>query len=357
MRARRVSLFRRTIVRVIACLLLSSPVIGLSAAPVVTAAQPNHIASGAMDVSVGGSHACVLMADGTAKCWGDNEFGQLGDGTTVDRSAPVAVSGLTGVTAVSAANLSTCALLGIGTVRCWGRNGDGELGNGTTIDSPVPVAVSGLTGATAISDECAIVAGGAVKCWGYGYGSTPVSVPGLTGATAISSQSGGHTCVLVNGGAAKCWGWNSDGELGDRTTNDSTTPVSVVGLTGAVKISVGTAILSSPTGLAVGGSYSCALLSSGSVKCWGNNFFGNIGSATLDHSATPIIVPESRAAWTSQQAVPPARSSRSGQSSAGDSTTTAKSAMGTPRIPPLLLSSPAWPASGRSRPATTRRAR
>jgi alpha-tubulin suppressor-like RCC1 family protein len=87
---------------------------------------------------------CALLNDGTARCWGNNYYGQLGDGTRTDRHTPEAVSGLAGAVAIAAGDYHTCALLNDGTVRCWGPNSSGQLGDGTTTDRLTPVAVSGL---------------------------------------------------------------------------------------------------------------------------------------------------------------------------------------------------------------------
>ena len=197
-------------------------------------------------IATGSDHTCALLAGGTVDCWGDNRYGELGDGTTTASFTPVAVSGITNATAITAAagGDHTCALLAGGTVDCWGYNETGQLGNGTTTDSSSPIAVVGLTNATDIaagwSQTCALLAGGAADCWGdngngeLGDGttsnsSTPVAVSGLTNATAIAAGSG-ETCVLLAGGAVDCWGYNNYGELGDGTTTDSSVPVPVEGL-------------------------------------------------------------------------------------------------------------------------------
>ncbi len=183
-------------------------------------------------MAAGGAHTCALRNDGTVYCWGDNWEGQLGDGTTaLSRPTPVAVAGLTGATALAAGGSHTCALQSDGTVACWGDNYYGQLGDGTTTSRPTPVAVAGLSGATALavggSHTCALRNDGTVACWGANYYGqlgdgtftdrlTPTAVAGLSGATAIAAR-GSHTCALLADGTARCWGNNEYGQLGDGT--------------------------------------------------------------------------------------------------------------------------------------------
>jgi alpha-tubulin suppressor-like RCC1 family protein len=252
--------------------------------------------TGVTAVSAGeGWHACAMLSSGTAECWGNNDGGQLGNGTTNFSASAVAVSNLTGVTAVAPGVEHTCALLSGGAVSCWGNNSDGELGNGTTTSSSTPVAVPNLTGVTAIAagslQTCALLSNGTVECWGNWSESldgtlnswttsltstTPVAIPNLTAVTAISAGDE-YACALVVAGAVECWGNNEAGQLGSGPMTFSSTPVSVPTLTGAVAISAGR-------------EHACALLSDGTVGCWGGNDEGQLGDGTTTPSSTPVAV-------------------------------------------------------------------
>ncbi len=261
-----------------------------------------------------GYNTCALLSGGSLDCWGNNEFGELGDGTNPGRethscnegggscsTTPVAVSGISGATQVSAGPTGTaCALLSSGSVACWGRASEGELGDGTNtgpdncaggeVCSTTPVAVQGITDATFVSagsqHTCALLSGGEVACWGVsewlGDGdigsescptvdseecsTIPKAVSGIADATQISTA-GDQTCALLSNGHVDCWGYNVDGELGDGTTRSAEVPVAVSGITDATQITAG-------------GFQTCALLSGGVVDCWGDNAYGELGIGT-----------------------------------------------------------------------------
>ena len=258
------------------------------------------ILSGVIAISAGGSHTCAITSGGGVKCWGSNDYGQIGDGTNIEKLTPVDVTGLSsGAIAISAGGGHTCALLDTGGVKCWGRNYYGQLGDGSNTDRITPVDVSGLSsGVTAISagarHTCAIMNNGGIKCWGWNYygqigdgdytdRNTPVDVSGLSSGVTAISAGGFHTCALTNTGAVKCWGYNFYGQLGNGTNVNNFTPVNVSGLTSGV------------IAISAGGSYeynghSCALMGTGSVKCWGNNSYGNLGDGTETDRWTPIDV-------------------------------------------------------------------
>jgi alpha-tubulin suppressor-like RCC1 family protein len=252
------------------------------------------LASGVTAIAAGDRYACALMSGGGVRCWGYNEFGQLGDATTTDRTSPVEVTGLAGgVRAIDARGEHTCALMTAGGVKCWGANINGQLGDGTTNSSAVPVDVAGLTTgvmAIAVGGEhtCALSSDGGLKCWGWNATGqvgirtiadrhTPVDVPGLGGAVSAVAAGGRHTCALMAAGGIRCWGYNEYGQLGDGTTADSASPVAVAGLPGSVRA------------ITTGGNFSCALRIDGGVSCWGLNSAGQLGG-TSDFSPVPVDV-------------------------------------------------------------------
>ncbi len=253
------------------------------------------LSSGVIAISAGGLHTCALTSGGSVKCWGGNGDGALGDGTTTSRPTPVDVSGLgSSVIAITTGYAHTCALIIGGGARCWGRNEKGQLGDGTSTNRLAPVSVSGMGNSVgSISagslHTCAVTSGGGAKCWGDNfYGSlgngttinspTPVAVVGLgIGVNAISAGGGG-TCALTNSGAARCWGNNSSGSLGDGTTILRLVPVDVSGLSSTV------------SAIRKGNDHTCALTSGGVAKCWGYGGYGQLGDGTTLNHFTPSDV-------------------------------------------------------------------
>ena len=263
--------------------------------------------TGAIAVTAGDSHTCALLKAGTVKCWGANDVGELGSGPFVDSKKPLLVAGLTGVTAIAAGGDHTCALLKEQTVKCWGRNYPGVLGNGTTVSSASPVDVIGLSGVTSIStgnqDSCALLDSGTVKCWGYNgdaelstgrskgpetcaagefdvaCSTKPVTANGLKGVVAVTNGTN-STCAVLRSGTVKCWGDNGHGSLGNGTTLNSTKPVSVTGLKTVVSVVSNGRY----------GPFTCALLTAGNVKCWGVNGDGTLGTGTTAYALKPVNV-------------------------------------------------------------------
>jgi len=253
------------------------------------------LSSGVATISSGYRHSCAVLDSGAVKCWGNNSWGQLGDGSTTDSTTPVEVTGLSsGVAAISSGSSHTCALLNSGAIRCWGHNVLGQLGDGSTTNRNTPVDVTGLSsGVAAISlgngHTCVLLISGAVKCWGFNISgqlgdgtttsrNTPVDVIGLSSGVAAISSGSSHTCALLNSGAIRCWGYNISGRLGDGTTTNRNTPVDVIGLSSGV------------AAISAGNGHTCVVLISGAVKCWGYNFFGQLGNVSNTSSSIPVDV-------------------------------------------------------------------
>lgn len=258
------------------------------------------LGKGAVAITTGMNHSCVLLDTGNVKCWGRNTKGGLGDGSTEKRLKPVDVIGLgSNIKAISAGEEHTCALTQNGEVKCWGWNEVGTLGDGTMKDRLTPVAVVGLEEsvvsiATKSYHTCALLVTHKVKCWGFnGYGqlgdgttqnrSIPVAVKDLNDDIVFIAVGGvggleigmAHTCVLKVNGIGKCWGTNTHGELGDGTNTFRITPVDIVGLT---------------EGMMIGGGegHTCTLIKSGAVKCWGKNVDGRLGDGTVTSNTKPV---------------------------------------------------------------------
>jgi len=259
-----------------------------------------------VQVSVGGYFSCALRATGQVECWGSSGYGQLGRMATdeLPTSNPAPVSGISTATAISTGGRWACAVLAGGQVQCWGYNQAGELGATTAercsiLDrepvacSTTPVPVWGIADATAISSgswhTCAVLSSGQVRCWGdnpdgqLGDGTSnpsmgiPVTVVGVNTATAIAAGRH-HTCALLSSGEVKCWGRNNNGQLGDGGSGEFSLAVTVSGIRDAVAISAGNY-------------HTCAVLLSGQVQCWGQNYRGQLGDGvTRGFSTMPVPV-------------------------------------------------------------------
>lgn len=248
----------------------------------------------AQQVAVGAKHSCALASDGAVHCWGQNQNGQLGDGTTRDSNIPKPVAGLVGrVAAIAAGDNHSCALNTDGAVTCWGANVNGQLGSGGVVDSSSPTAVGTLNrGVAAItagaSHTCALTTKGAVYCWGrndqgqlgeatFTLSATPRLTTGLSKGVAAIAAGADHTCALTNSGTVKCWGRNANAQLGAGGTSDSNIPVVVPGLTQAKAIATGV-------------DHTCALMVAGEMKCWGANSDGQLGGGTTSSRSAPSTV-------------------------------------------------------------------
>ena len=246
-------------------------------------------------ITSGYQHTCALTTTGGVKCWGWNGYGQLGDGTFGSISTPKDVVGLTsGVVQISTNFGHTCAVMSNHTAKCWGLNDQGQLGDGTYTTQPIPVLVQGLNGnvksiSTGRYNTCIITTTNTVKCWGYngwgqlGNGSwgnsiSPLDVPGLTNISKVSVGEG-QICSIDFNGALKCWGRNEQGQVGDGTTSSNPTPVTPDGMSSHVS-----------DVWASGYIHTCAVIDGGSVKCWGYNGWGQLGNGSTSNSLVPSAV-------------------------------------------------------------------
>jgi len=253
--------------------------------------------SGVLAVAAGGESTCALLEGGGISCWGANWMGQLGNGTTNTLSLPTRVVGI-GESEAAAVSIGVgaehaCSVLVDGSVRCWGSNEMGQLGDGTTEDRKSPAVVVGVTNAKTVScgeqHSCATIADGKVYCWGVDdSGQLGDGVPGdvNSGQTtaapvigmsdAVATVAGARfTCAVKGAGTIDCWGRNSDGQLGIGNTSSSAVPVPVEGLSGV-------------TAVAAGVDHACATTQTGAIWCWGRNTYGQVGNGTI---LGPVLSP------------------------------------------------------------------
>ncbi|MCH9688735.1 MAG: hypothetical protein K0V04_45305 [Deltaproteobacteria bacterium] len=255
--------------------------------------DPVEVAPDVVALVAGYDHTCALRAGGEVRCWGDNSAGQLGYGhndSIGDDETPASAGDvpLPGpVQSLAASSAHTCALFEDGTIACWGNNSSGQLGLGNTdrigdddmdVITTVPLPEAAVQVVAGESHTCARLASGAVKCWGrqeegqLGTGEPddigddePIDSIGniALGGTAIDIDAyGNFTCAALEGGTVRCWGHNTSGQLGYGDTEsrgDRKTPEEI----GDVDL-IGVAI-----GVETGRTHTCALLDSGSVRCWG----------------------------------------------------------------------------------------
>jgi alpha-tubulin suppressor-like RCC1 family protein len=289
-------------------------VVAVAAAGVGTPAFGEQAGSGSRSLQAGWidaglRHTCAILANGTATCWGESTFGELGDPalTAGQSPSPVMVKLAAGrkATGVAAGDHHSCAVLDGGSVACWGYNFDGQLGDpeltGTQSASPVVVKLPVGRRATAVTagfrHSCAVLDDGSAACWGsnfYGQlGESPLTVaksaspvvvklPVGRRATAITAG-GGHSCALLDNGSVTCWGYNPSGQLGDPAVTAAASASPVV-----VKLPVGR----TATAVTAGYTHSCAILDDGSAACWGSNTAGGLGDPALTaaQSASPVVV-------------------------------------------------------------------
>lgn len=302
-------------------------------------ARLEQMPTGIVQLSMGYDYACALTLYGGVKCWGKNEYNQLGSVGTelLSSTTPEEVMGLPDAAlTLSVSDANACATLASGNVHCWGLNSVGQLGDNTTTNraTPTPTRPIGHT-SKAVSaggrTTCSTGTNGTISCWGERFGSssfdlTPATfdtgtsptsllvsevavefgylcaastrrvacsrslsgspasgaqfgalteVDGIAGAVSSLTLGVGTACVVVDGGV-KCWGDNRYGQLGDGTTEARSTPVTPVGLSTGVKKVV------------MNGAHTCALMQAGPAKCWGTNWSGQLGDGTSASSLVPV---------------------------------------------------------------------
>jgi alpha-tubulin suppressor-like RCC1 family protein len=242
-------------------------------------------------LSAGGTHTCSLAGDGALSCWGGNDRGQLGDGSSTRRQSAVRIATPEPLAVVASGVSHTCAVSAGGTAFCWGSNGSGQLGDGsrTTRTRPVQVTTSERLSGIAVgaSHTCGLAASGALYCWGD-------NTHGQLGDGSRSSRTepvraGGnrefrrivlgwtHTCGIGTDGVTYCWGRNDAGQLGDGGTATRTTPTPV---SGGHRFAA----------LAAGSSHTCGIRGDGALLCWGQNSHGQLGTGADGGSAVPAQV-------------------------------------------------------------------
>ena len=266
-----------------------------------TATTTVTVVPAATSIEAGGAHACAVLASGHIGCWGEGEQGELGNGKHRIANTPVEVSGIGNAAQVSSGGWFTCAALSSGHVDCWGDDDWWETGieggkeeckfERTTVIvcNRRPVEIRGISDATQVSasdaaeqsDACALLSTGHIDCWGddsagqlgngtieYNGVERPVEVQGISNATEVSAGSD-YTCALLSTGHVDCWGDSNRGYI-DKESPEYSTSLTPVEIPG----------ISEATDVSVGGDVACALLSSGHIECWGYNLYGQLGTGT-----------------------------------------------------------------------------
>jgi alpha-tubulin suppressor-like RCC1 family protein len=246
-----------------------------------------------LHLGVASNFSCAVRASGRVFCWGANEAGQLGTGDFATSLVPVEVTGLpdaveveTGSTPFGGWTGSACAVRRGGEAVCWGRNDLGQLGDGTTSIRPSPVSVGTLDAAlrvdVAYGSVCAVRGPSPrIVCWGdaaSGVTAAPTAPAALPLTTCVDVAVGGaHACAVSMDGALYCWGQNMAGQLGDGTQADRMSALVVAGISDVIDVAAGIA-------------HTCAVTSGGTVSCWGRADLSGTGNTTMDPITTPQTV-------------------------------------------------------------------
>jgi alpha-tubulin suppressor-like RCC1 family protein len=253
----------------------------------------NTLVPNVPQMAAGESHACLRTKKGEVFCWGTNQYGQLGDGTTDLSFLPKKVPGLPKIVSVVSGLAHVCALAEDQSVWCWGDNTHGALGDGNRslvpvtkpvradVAPPVSIYAGGWT-------SCALDDHGDVRCWGRNTNGQCASTvadhilqPAIVrnlGHVSAMAMGYNHSCVVVDGGAVKCWGRNSSGELGEGFSGAfEPAPVDVLHVTGA-------------HALGAGDDHVCAIVDTGGMVCWGDGGLGELGDGRAQGSESEVQV-------------------------------------------------------------------
>lgn len=268
----------------------------------VPSASSSPVLSVVSAVALGYGHTCGLLTNGTVACWGVNDEGQVGVGGTTSVWNATTLPSLSGVTAIAAGYAHTCAVASRGNVYCWGRNREGQLGNGGTAGATSPVWVRGISSVIAIAcgryHTCAVTSSGDMHCWGYnafgqlGNGDisdvySPSATPVLTGVAGVAAGNA-HTCARTSAGEVHCWGWVYFGQLGLGYLSQSAVGCNCVTSPPLAPVMTRVAHITA------GEHHVCALSTAGGVYCWGINNYGQLGNGyhnaeVLSPPSTPVL--------------------------------------------------------------------
>lgn len=253
---------------------------------------PTFVGMGyAMVSSSGYMHSCAITTTGALQCWGSSGTSGVGTGIGADYNAPLTIDAGTTYKFVATAGSSSCGITTSDDLKCWGANGNGQLGTGDSSTHYTPFAVhSGtkyLTVAMSDSTTCGITTANQLRCWGYGgqyqlanggiSSFTPVIIDGVATFSKVSVGTT-HVCAITTSNNLKCWGYSSVGQVGNGATGTIVTSPTIIDSSNLYRnVSAGT-------------THTCGILLSGTVKCWGDNSFGQLGDGTFVSKNTPVTV-------------------------------------------------------------------